>query len=133
MFIEKNFNYTKYSSDCKTKYGLTPDYDWAFRTFGGMDQTLDFADHSNIIFSNGALDPWRAGGVTEFVSMFLPLYTIQGGAHHLDMREPTPEDAGSDVEWVRNQEMDLIESWVMDYQENAGSMTKDPEIQMLQN
>jgi hypothetical protein len=44
------------------------------------------------------------------------------------MREPTPEDAGSDVEWVRNQEMDLIESWVMDYQENAGSMTKDPEI-----
>lgn len=38
MFIQKNFDYSQYSADCQTKYGLTPDYDWAFRTFGGMDQ-----------------------------------------------------------------------------------------------
>ena len=29
------FDYAKYTESCQTKYGLTPDYGWALRTFGG--------------------------------------------------------------------------------------------------
>ena len=83
---------------------------------GGINPPKDFYSHQNIIFSNGLLDPWRSGGVTEFTNMLTPLYTIRDGAHHLDMRAPTKEDIGSDVEWDRKQEASLIESWVRDYQ-----------------
>lgn len=36
MFLEKAFDYDNYTKECQDKWGLTPDYDWAFRTFGGM-------------------------------------------------------------------------------------------------
>lgn len=116
MFVQKTWDETQYTKDCQTNYGLTPDYDWAFRTFGGANTALDFKEASNIIFSNGVLDPWRSGGVTDFINSNLPYYVIRGGAHHLDLRLPTKEDAGTDVEWVRNQEMEVIRKWIMDYQ-----------------
>ena len=114
MFVEEDFNYTKYTADCQAKYGLTPNYDWAIKTFGGSNVTSDFKDYSNIIFTNGNLDPWRAGGVTEYVGLNLPTWTIQGGAHHLDLRLPNKDD-GDDVRWVREKSTELIAQWIVEY------------------
>jgi hypothetical protein len=91
---------------CQTNYGLTPQYNWAINTFGGSNfdntkQQKDFAMYSNIIFSNGELDPWRGGGVTQLANLNLPFFVIKGGAHHLDLRLPNEVDKGTDVEWVR--------------------------------
>ena len=83
--------------------------------FGGMNITQDFAHHSNIIFSNGVLDPCRSGGVQQYVNNDLPFFIIQGGAHHTDLREPHPADSES-LTWVRQQEMELIGKWIRDYQ-----------------
>lgn len=47
---------------------------------------------SNIIFSNGDLDPWRAGGVLTNINPNIVVRLIQGGAHHLDLREPNAAD-----------------------------------------
>ncbi len=47
---------------------------------------------SNIIFSNGDLDPWRAGGVLTPVNDRIVVRLIKGGAHHLDLRSPNPAD-----------------------------------------
>ena len=47
---------------------MTPQYDWAFTYFGGKNPKKDFMNASNIIFSNGTLDPWHAGGVLDQVS-----------------------------------------------------------------
>jgi lysosomal Pro-X carboxypeptidase len=44
---------------------MTPKYDWALDFFGGRNIVRDFSSYSNIVFSNGDLDPWSAGGVTE--------------------------------------------------------------------
>lgn len=68
MFIEQSFNYTQYTKDCQSKYGLTPQYDWAFEYFGGKNIDRDFMSASNIVFSNGQLDPWRAGGVQHNIT-----------------------------------------------------------------
>lgn len=52
-----------YLGMCEEKYGLTPRYHWIWDYFGGQDIQRDFKAHSNIIFTNGDMDPWMAGGV----------------------------------------------------------------------
>ena len=53
MFIEQAFNFTEYTKMCQDAFGLTPDYDWALRYFGGFDNKKDFMAVTNTIFSNG--------------------------------------------------------------------------------
>jgi hypothetical protein len=69
--------------------------------FGGYDYTKDFKAYSNIIFSNGELDPWMAGGVTKYTNLDTPFYVIKNAAHHLDLRLPVDSDKGTDVEFAR--------------------------------
>ena len=63
MFLPYTYNYTENTKLCQEMYGLTPDYDWALTEFGGYNIQRDLKAYSKIIFSNGMLDPWRAGGV----------------------------------------------------------------------
>lgn len=104
MFIKSEFDFAAYTKECSDSYGLTPDYTWVVREYGGANIARDFKHYSNIVFSNGNLDPWKAGGVTEYINLKLPYYIIQGGAHHLDLRLPNAADAGTDVERVRAHE-----------------------------
>lgn len=102
MFLADKWSYDDYTKDCMDRFGTSPDYDWALREFGGaFDYQKEFKKMSNIIFSNGDLDPWKAGGVTEWVNIDTPVFIIKGGAHHLDLRTPTKADVGKDVAWVR--------------------------------
>jgi hypothetical protein len=94
--------------------------------------TRDLQFYSNIIFSNGELDPWMAGGVTDFVNNQLPSFVIKGGAHHLDLRLPNDVDKGTDVEWVRAQESKLIESWIRAYQGLPPSLRDEVAIEFPQ-
>ena len=105
MFIARPTDYEAITKYCQDKYGLTPDFEWALRTFGGYDQMRDFKYYSNIFYSNGDLDPWKAGGVTVEPNENLPMYIIKGGAHHLDLRLPNEEgDKGTDVQKARDLE-----------------------------
>ena len=42
---------------CQTMFGVEPRPDWPIINFGGYN----VADASNIVFSNGLLDPWSTG------------------------------------------------------------------------
>jgi len=117
MFIEQDFDFDEYTAWCQSEFGLTPDYDWALRYFGGFDITKDFLATTNIIFSNGELDPWRAGGLNSNVTADgsgIALY-IESGAHHLDLRPPNDEDPAT-VTNARNVEMANIKAWISEYQ-----------------
>jgi len=92
MFLPQPWSPDDFVSDCLTK-GLTPQFDWALDTFGGRNTKKDFNHVSNIIFSNGDLDPWRAGGVVNDIgNAEIIVRMIKGGAHHLDLREPNEAD-----------------------------------------
>jgi lysosomal Pro-X carboxypeptidase len=68
---------------------------------------------SNILFSNGQLDPWRGGGVTYNVSFDrdVTAWIVQDAGHHMDLMFSNPLDMPS-VLFVRQQERDAIQRWV---------------------
>jgi len=116
MFIPQAFDYDAYTADCQKQFGLTPDYDWALKYFGGYDITKDFLGDSNTIFSNGKYDPWRAGGLNQNVTADgsgIALY-IESGAHHTDLRTPSDQDPAS-LTAARAMEMANIKKWIAEY------------------
>jgi hypothetical protein len=94
---------------------MIPKYDWALDYFGGRNPGLDFASSSNIIFSNGNLDPWHAGGVLENTMVNNEVMMIENSAHHFDLREPNPADPITVTE-ARTKEAKIITGWVEDWQ-----------------
>ena len=107
MFIAQPWDYAGYTLSCQNQFGLTPIYDFVFDYFGGKDVMRDFKHASNIIFSNGQLDPWRAGGLTKQVNNDITIIIIEGAAHHLDLRSPNPQDPATVIA-ARQLELDTI-------------------------
>lgn len=73
---------------------------------------------TNIIFSNGDLDPWHSGGVLYnitssnkdiFTTLYIPL-----SAHHLDLRAPNAADPDV-VTQARQVEANVIGGWIAEY------------------
>lgn len=85
--------------------------------FGGRDINRDFYNATNIIFSNGEFDPWRAGGITYNVTEdwgSIAVY-IEKAAHHLDLRAPNDTDPDS-VKVARDVMMATMKKWINEYE-----------------
>ena len=111
MFEAQAWDMVQYTKDCQETWGVTPrlgacDF-WMLRfwelnirrpalantLYGG--RSLEAA--SNIVFTNGLLDPWSSGGVLKPVGGTAALI-IPEGAHHLDLRAANPKDPVSVVD-----------------------------------
>ena len=115
MFPPSSWNKKENTLWCREAYGENPQYNWALDYFGGHDPKKDFMKASNIVFSNGSLDPWHAGGILEQVSPWTTSIYIQDSAHHLDLRLPNKDDTQALTE-ARQKEAELIAKWIDEYQ-----------------
>lgn len=115
MFPDATWDEKANTAYCKAAYGLNPQYNWALDYFGGRNPARDFMKASNIIFSNGSLDPWQAGGVLEHVSDEVVILYIENSAHHLDLRLPNEADPQTLTD-ARTVEMETIAQWIDQYQ-----------------
>lgn len=70
--------------------------------------------------SNGALDPWSAGGVTHNITDSLLSIMIPEGAHHLDLRFSNDLDPPS-VRAARALELSLFREWIRQAGKTAGT------------
>lgn len=112
MFYAAPFSLDELTGLCQDTYGVTPRPSWIPSYYGGKD----LSGHTNIVFSNGNLDPWSAGGVLEDsgADESIVVLRVKGGAHHLDLRGSHKLDPDSVVK-VRNIERSLIADWVEKY------------------
>jgi hypothetical protein len=75
---------------------------------------------SNIVFSNGMLDPWHLLGVLETSNPRVVLVKIDEGAHHNDLMFSSKNDPTS-VKRARLLEVKEIQRWV----DEARAMKKE--------
>ncbi|GMH64532.1 hypothetical protein TL16_g03984 [Triparma laevis f. inornata] len=109
-------------------YGLPKTADnWSTR----LDTALggsSLEGYTNVVFSNGYLDPWASAGV--FSGGWKPgddavielgggsvALMIEEGAHHLDLMFPTGVDPESVLE-ARQVEEDMIAAWIKEWGDN---------------
>ncbi|KAF7651732.1 hypothetical protein LDENG_00106390 [Lucifuga dentata] len=107
MFEPQEWNFQAFSDECYAMFGVRPRADWARTMYGGKD----ISSHSNIIFSNGELDPWTAGGVTHNISDSLVAIVMPDAAHHLDLRSSNHDDPPS-VRAARAMEAKYFQEWI---------------------
>merc|ERR1711972_624825 len=83
--------------ECFEKFGSKIDENWLEREMGFFEDGREF---SNIIFTNGKYDPWRAGAVpktAENIENDVILIDIEDGAHHSELFAPGDNDPQSIV------------------------------------
>uniref|UniRef100_A0A1I8MB15 Lysosomal Pro-X carboxypeptidase n=2 Tax=Musca domestica TaxID=7370 RepID=A0A1I8MB15_MUSDO len=110
MFRPKEWNFKEYADKCMEKYHIKPKLDDITVRYGGRNAR----EMSNIIFSNGLLDPWSGGGVLQSDNPTVHIIIIPEGAHHLDLRAKHPKDPISVLQ-ARNRESDIIGKWINEY------------------
>lgn len=112
FFEPSTWDFEAYAEQCKAKWGVTPRPQMAELIYGGMEIEAS----SNIVFSNGLLDPWSSGGVMWNVSETVVSVIIPEGAHHLDLRSSHPDDPQSVID-ARLEEKRHIKNWIDSYME----------------
>ena len=110
------YDYNASAASCAAQWGVEPTEAWARIGLGGKR----IGSASNIIFSNGVLDPWSGGGVLRSPAPSLHTLSIPSGAHHIDLMFSDPDDP-HDVSAARQQEMAIIQSWIDDFHSQSRS------------
>ena len=109
FFPSAPYDYSASAAACVSTWGVRPTESWARIGLGGKR----IRDASKIIFSNGALDPWSAGGVLESPAESVHTIMIPSGAHHIDLMFSDEADP-ADVREARQKEMQIIAGWIQD-------------------
>eukprot|EP01096_Ripella_sp_DP13-Kostka_P014316 TRINITY_DN6430_c0_g3_i1.p1 TRINITY_DN6430_c0_g3~~TRINITY_DN6430_c0_g3_i1.p1 ORF type:complete len:537 (+),score=216.95 TRINITY_DN6430_c0_g3_i1:76-1611(+) len=108
MFPAAPYNFTRLIEYCSTKWNVVPQPTL-------IPQKYNFTQATNVIYSNGLLDPWFPGGVLKNITgQSVTALQMHGAAHHLDLRGSDPNDPKS-VRQVRQQEANIILGWLKDH------------------
>ena len=115
IFFPQPWNETRARARCLETWGVEPRATWADTSFGGRRLRA----LSNVVWSNGALDPWSRLGVnrdTDFLgaldsSRGLEAVRLPNGAHHLDFFWSRDDD-DEDTRRARSRESALVRRWI---------------------
>ena len=109
-----NFSLKAALEQCATFFSVEPRPNWSELHFGGYAIGDGKTGISNVIFSNGLLDPWHGGGFLKQSMKTCPVFIMSQGAHHLDLRGSNAADPPQVTE-TRKMERAVMETWIHDY------------------
>ncbi|KAG6611181.1 Lysosomal Pro-X carboxypeptidase [Phytophthora cinnamomi] len=111
MFWPRNTTFEEIRAHCQRDWHTTPDPNGIRVSYG--DEMLRSA--SNIVFSNGLLDPWSSAGVLNAPKdAKVTIVKIAEGAHHLDLFFSHPKDPPSVIA-ARKTEVKMIHQWINEF------------------
>lgn len=106
MFWPRPMNMSAIEAHCKSTVGVTPRSNWIHEEF------QEGKGATNIVFSNGLLDPWHSGGVLTNQSSSILAVVIPEGAHHLDLMFSQGKLDPASVVAARKFEMANVAKWI---------------------
>lgn len=104
---QQPWTHNMYIDYCAQTYDLRPRFGFLNTTYGAGN----VRGAENIVFNNGAYDPWHSGGILGNVSASVRAYLIPEGSHHLDLFFSSPQDPPM-VQWVRDRSMQHVREWL---------------------
>ena len=116
MFEPSPWNFDDYAKDCVKQFLVKPQPNLICERYG----CTELSTATNIIFSNGLLDPWTSGGVIRNLSSSAVAIVIPEGAHHLDLRGSNANDPYS-VILARKYHRFYIKQWIKEYRTKPGT------------
>ncbi|XP_013418576.1 dipeptidyl peptidase 2-like isoform X1 [Lingula anatina] len=126
MFPVLPFTLAMRTEYCQQRWNVTPRDNWTRINYWGPD----IESSSNIVFSNGDLDPWHRGGFNSSLSSTLIAVKIEGGAHHLDLRSKNAADPQSVIK-ARKVEVANIQKWIKQTRHLKGKEPRVDDIYVL--
>ncbi|KAG9395461.1 lysosomal Pro-X carboxypeptidase-like [Carpediemonas membranifera] len=114
LFPKTEWDLDAYIANCKAHYDMTPRPYQVIHEYGGRR-----IDGTNIYLARGSLDPWAAGclaesDIPEEVRDSVIVSVVEGGAHHLDLRDSNPADPASVVE-IRADQLKYMKKWIAEW------------------
>jgi len=112
MFPSRPWSLNQFSQQCMQTFGVSPRLDWEPVNYGmtaNVNSTLKYA--SNIVFSQGVMDPWSGGCIQDEINANTLVIKIAKAAHCFDLKSPSPRDPLSLI-LARQQEEILINQWI---------------------
>jgi lysosomal Pro-X carboxypeptidase len=107
MFLPSKWDFEQYSNECHDSYGVYPQEKAVITRYASQN----WEGTSNIIFSNGLLDPWSGAGFLRSFNQQIDIVLIPEGAHHIDLRSDDPLDPVS-VRMARKFHMNKFRQWI---------------------
>ncbi len=126
MFPAVSWTPAKATDYCQKKWGVTPKLDMLANEFGSRD----IGYSSNIIFTNGHIDPWSTGGVQFSLSPTLVALSCEECAHHADLN--TPHEADPETVRVQRRETEkFLETVILNSTMTARKLFKQREAEFV--
>ncbi|KAI5699321.1 hypothetical protein M8J75_001095 [Diaphorina citri] len=111
MFEPYPWSFDGFRAECEKTFQVSPNPNIAEKLYGGL--RIEAA--SNIIFSNGLLDPWSHAGVLHNISSSVVAVVIPEGAHHLDLRAANKDDPESVIQARKYYER-TFRKWINEFE-----------------
>jgi lysosomal Pro-X carboxypeptidase len=119
------FDFARSTAPCGELYQVAPDTNVLTARYGGYNLGDGNTEITNIIWSNGLLDPWHGGGFKEEYgpadaeARGMHFFLLEQGAHHLDLRGFHPQDPQQVVQ-VRRREEEIMWGWIQQFLAKRG-------------
>eukprot|EP00358_Blepharisma_japonicum_P006565 CAMPEP_0202940722 /NCGR_PEP_ID=MMETSP1395-20130829/846_1 /ASSEMBLY_ACC=CAM_ASM_000871 /TAXON_ID=5961 /ORGANISM="Blepharisma japonicum, Strain Stock R1072" /LENGTH=428 /DNA_ID=CAMNT_0049635365 /DNA_START=177 /DNA_END=1463 /DNA_ORIENTATION=- len=112
MFGDQPYDQTEQNNYCLSLWNTTANINYVAQWYGAnIDPAVVLRYRSNIVFSNGSLDPWTSGAVTNSVGNSIVAFVMDGAASGMDLMAPSAQDP-QDVITARATEKALIQYWL---------------------